>query len=160
MRSSSRNACIRWRSDVRFLANENFPAVAVAALRERGHDVTWAGESFPSAKDRDVLALAVAEDRVLLTFDKDFGELAFRRGLPATCGVVLFRVATPSAAEVARFVVAALASRDGWTGLFSVIDEGKVRSRSLPVPAGTLTPIRSRRPRRVRTRRPQGPAAG
>lgn len=42
-----------------------------------------------------MLARAVLGRRVLLTFDKDFGELAWRRGLPADCGIVLFRAVMP-----------------------------------------------------------------
>ena len=65
---------------MRFLANENFPGAAVAAL---------------GASDPDVLAWAAREQRILLTFDKDFGELAQRSALPTTCGVVLLRLPMP-----------------------------------------------------------------
>jgi predicted nuclease of predicted toxin-antitoxin system len=75
---------------MKFMADENFPRHAVIALRESGFDVAWITEEASGASDDDVLASCSAEGRVLLTFDKDFGELAFRRRLPATCGVVLF----------------------------------------------------------------------
>jgi hypothetical protein len=42
--------------------------------------------------DVNVLAIAEAENQILLTFDRDFGELAFRAGLPAMCGIILFRL--------------------------------------------------------------------
>ena len=77
---------------MRLLANENVPLVAVVALRSIGDDVLWVAESFPSTRDADVLARAVSESRVLLTFDKDFGELAFRHEQPAACGVILLRI--------------------------------------------------------------------
>jgi predicted nuclease of predicted toxin-antitoxin system len=80
---------------MRFLANENFPGDAVAALRAAGHDVVWVRASAPGTKDQDVLAWTVREMRVLLTFDKDFGELAWSTGLPATSGIVLFRMPMP-----------------------------------------------------------------
>jgi hypothetical protein len=70
-------------------ANENFPGQAVHALRENGHDVLWMAEQGPRTADVDVLALADAEGRLLVTFDKDFGELAVRRRLRATSGIVL-----------------------------------------------------------------------
>ena len=76
---------------MRFLANENVPGPVVAALRKDGHDVFYVKESMPGAEDPVVLALAQAEQRVVVTSDTDFGELAFRSGLPAQCGVVLFR---------------------------------------------------------------------
>ena len=77
---------------MRFLANENFPRGAVEALRIEGHDTGWIRTDAPGATDEQVLGRARAEGRVLLTFDKDFGELVLRRGLPASHGVVLFRL--------------------------------------------------------------------
>ena len=63
---------------MRFLANEHFPGAAVTALTARGHDVVWVRVSAPGTSDADVLAWAAREQRILLTFDKDFGELAGR----------------------------------------------------------------------------------
>ncbi len=76
---------------MRFLANENFPAEAVEALRGRGHDVAWVRIDSPGVRDAEVLARAQREDRIVLTFDKDFGELAFRSRLPASSGMILHR---------------------------------------------------------------------
>ena len=67
---------------MRFLANENFPGNAVAALKAAGHDIVWVRTAAPGSKDKDILAWAEQEARVLLTFDKDFGELARHVGLP------------------------------------------------------------------------------
>lgn len=76
-----------------YLANENVPGEVTAGVRQAGHDLAWISEISPGATDEAVLALALAEKRVLITFDKDFGELAFRRGLRATPGVLLLRLA-------------------------------------------------------------------
>jgi Domain of unknown function (DUF5615) len=65
---------------MRLLANENFPRIAVEALRARGHDVAWVRTDSPGTSDEEVIHRAVAETRVLVTFDKDFGELTFRLG--------------------------------------------------------------------------------
>jgi hypothetical protein len=54
----------------------------------------------------------------LITFDKDFGELAFRRGLSSPAGIILFRIKAPSAAHVAEVAVAVLEGRDDWAGHF------------------------------------------
>src|SRR2546425_2698747 len=75
---------------MRILANENVPGPVVAALRAAGHDVLWVKESMTGAKDHDVHAQS--EARLVVTFDKDFGELAVRSRLPAASGVVLFRL--------------------------------------------------------------------
>ena len=117
---------------MRLLANENFPAAAVQALRLRGHDVAWVRTDAPGSSDRQVLDRAVAEDRLLLTFDKDFGELAFRSGLPASCGVVLFRIRLTSPSQVAQRAVAALEGRADWAGHFAVVLDDRVRMTLLP----------------------------
>jgi predicted nuclease of predicted toxin-antitoxin system len=79
-----------------------------------------------------VVDRAASESRILITFDKDFGELAFRRGLYSQAGIILFRIKAPSPAHVARVAVAVLESRADWAGHFSVIEEGQVRMTPLP----------------------------
>lgn len=116
----------------RFLADENFPGDAVRALRERGNDVAWICEDSPGAADAVVLARSLAESRVLLTLDKDFGEMIFRRGSTGSSGVILFRVALPSPAWVVTQILAAIAARDDWAGRFSVVEPGRVRMSTLP----------------------------
>ncbi len=120
---------------MRILANENFPGDAIAMLRQRGHDVAWIREDAPGSSDRQVLTRAEAEDRVLITFDKDFGELAFRAKLPASSGIILFRILMPSSAHVARVAAAALESRTDWAGHFAVVEDTRIRMTPLP-PAG------------------------
>jgi len=118
---------------MRLLANENFPKEAVEALRRQGHDVKWVRTDRPGISDRQVLPLAQSENRLLLTFDKDFGELAFRAGLPATTGVILFRIPPKFPAFVAQVAVAALDERTDWEGHFSVIEQDRIRMTPLPV---------------------------
>jgi predicted nuclease of predicted toxin-antitoxin system len=77
---------------MRFLADENIPGRLVETLRRAGHDVAWTRMDRPGADDRVVLARAVAERRIVITFDKDFGELAARSGLSAPSGVILIRL--------------------------------------------------------------------
>lgn len=87
------------------------------ALRKQGHDVVWIREAAPGSGDTEVLERAQEEDRILITFDKDFGELAFKRGLPASCGVILFRISMPSADYVAEASVKALKQRGTGQGI-------------------------------------------
>jgi predicted nuclease of predicted toxin-antitoxin system len=117
---------------MRFTADENFPRHAVAVLRETGFDVAWITEKASGTGDDDVLASCAADGRVLLTLDKDFGELAFRRRLPAECGVVLFRVRSQNPNEIASLVRAALLSTSDWKGHFSVVTKLGIRMRPLP----------------------------
>ena len=67
--------------------------------------------------DREVLDRATA---VIVTFDKDFGELAFHSRLPVRTGVILFRVQAPTSAQLAAFVTRVINSRHDWFGSFAV----------------------------------------
>ncbi len=76
---------------MKFLADENFPQPAIFSLRDAGHDVRSIAEDHASLPDEEVARFCEREQRVLLTFDKDFGDLIFQRGLQAGSAVVLFR---------------------------------------------------------------------
>lgn len=116
----------------RLLADENVPGPAVHALREDGHDVVWMHEDAPGTVDPDVLSRAQQEGRVVVTFDKDFGELAFRVGAVATVGIVLFRITANSPDDAARVAVKVFAERTDWTGHFAVVEDDRIRLRALP----------------------------
>ncbi|HZW32477.1 MAG TPA: DUF5615 family PIN-like protein [Isosphaeraceae bacterium] len=55
---------------------------ALAELQAAGHDTVWVGQWDQDPGDEAILAHALAEGRILVTLDKDFGELAIARGLP------------------------------------------------------------------------------
>jgi predicted nuclease of predicted toxin-antitoxin system len=116
---------------MRILANENVPATAVAALTAAGHDVAWVRTGAAGMRDVDVIAWAARESRVLVTFDKDFGELAFRGRLPPTCGVVLLRLPMSSVKDAGSRIAALISARQDWPGHFSVIEPGRIRMRRL-----------------------------
>jgi hypothetical protein len=116
---------------MRFLANENFPGAAVQVLEAAGHDVVWVRMAAPGTADLDVLAWAAREERILLTFDKDFGDLARAATLPPACGVVLLRVPMPRPAAVGQRIAGLITARTDWAGHFSVIEPGRVRMRPL-----------------------------
>jgi hypothetical protein len=116
---------------MRFLANENFAGAAVRMLETAGHDVVWVRTAAPGMSDPDVLAWAVREERVLLTFDKDFGELAWASALPPACGIILFRMPMPKPSDAGRRLSDLITARDDWAGHFSVIEPGRVRMRPL-----------------------------
>jgi len=117
---------------LRFLANENFLGSVIRELRVRGHDVFSAKESMRGAEDGRILEHAQAEGRVLLTFDKDFGELAVRSGIREPCGVVLFRLRGSNRDADRVRAISALASRNDWPGHFAVVTETAIRMRRMP----------------------------
>lgn len=116
---------------MRFLANENFPGPAVAALEAAGHDIVWVRRLRPGAADSEVLAWAAREERILLTFDKDFGELAGHAKLPPNCGVILLRTPMPRPDQTGQRLASLISARGDWAGRFSVIEPHRVRMRRL-----------------------------
>jgi predicted nuclease of predicted toxin-antitoxin system len=117
---------------MRWLVNENVSGTVIRTLRDRGHDVLAVKESLRGSGDPHILALAQAEQRVLVTHDKDFGELAFRFGLPASSGVVLFRLSGPDPESDNRRVLEVLESSVDWKDHFAVVTDDRVRIRPLP----------------------------
>lgn len=119
---------------MRFLADENIPAQIVRAINASGHDVLWIQKIDPAIDDLRVLSHATDDQRTLITFDKDFGELVFRDGEKAPFGIILFRFPPEtSLTNQARIVVNVLERRTDWTGhFFSVSDTGQIRPRPLP----------------------------
>ncbi len=117
---------------VRLIANENVSGEAVAALREAGHDVVWIRTDAPGSRDSEILDRAQTEGRIIVTFDKDFGELAFAYRLPASSGVILFRIPAPATRHAAQVMVDTLASRSDWGGHFAVVELHRIRMRPLP----------------------------
>jgi predicted nuclease of predicted toxin-antitoxin system len=114
---------------VRWLADECVDAGLVAVLRQAGHDVSYVAEFAPSAADPDILRRALAEARLLLTEDKDFGELVFRLKMSAP-GLVLLRVAPPEhALKWVRLKAAIDRYSDMLFGRYLVIEEARFRSR-------------------------------
>lgn len=117
---------------MRLLVDENVPIVAVRILRLAGHDVFAASESDAGAADDALLARAHVDGRLLITFDRDFGELAVRRHLGASGGIVLLRFVPRSPEEVAELLGELLARPDvQWNGRLSVVDRRHIRQRLL-----------------------------
>jgi predicted nuclease of predicted toxin-antitoxin system len=117
---------------MRFLLNENVSGAVIRELRQRGHDVRSVKETMRAAPDGQVLKRAQDENRVLVTHDKDFAELAFRARLGAECGIVLLRLSGRSPAVDNRRIVHALDGGREWNGRFAVVTDTQVRIRPLP----------------------------
>lgn len=116
---------------MRFLADECCDAGLVEGLRLAGHDVLYAIEAMPGAGDAAVLERAHGEGRLLLTEDKDFGELVVRLQRPVR-GVILLRFAVREEALKAPRLLE-LIGRHGerLPGAFVVLEADRVRRRPL-----------------------------
>jgi predicted nuclease of predicted toxin-antitoxin system len=119
---------------VEFIADESCDFAIVRALRAEGHDVLAVAEVAPRLPDKDVIDRAAREERILLTEDKDFGQLVFASRIPSA-GVVLFRFPAGSRAHMARQGVD-LVRRRGieLAGRFVVVQPGRVRIGKSPIP--------------------------
>lgn len=96
--------------DLSFVADENFDFAVVKRLRDEGYVVLAVAESFSSIADPQVLQIAVDRNAVLLTEDKDFGELVHRLRM-SHCGVLLVRLLKLDSAEKSRRVCQAIAKQ-------------------------------------------------
>ena len=101
-------------------------------MQQQGHEVVWIRIDAPGSSDQQVLARAQVEQRIILTFDKDFGELAFRFGLLATSGIILFRLPLLKPTSLIRIVISVLVTRSDWSGLFTVVESDRIRIKPLP----------------------------
>jgi len=109
--------------------DESTGIAVVEYLRSAGHDVLAVAETMPQANDPEILARAVSEGRILVTNDKDFGDLVFRSG-QAHHGVVLLRLHDESAGNRVRVVKAVLEEHaHRLAGHFAVATEAGVRFR-------------------------------
>lgn len=116
----------------RFLANENFPLASVNLLRTAGYEVAAITEDSPGVKDTKVLERAAHEKRIVLTFDRDYGELIYRLQLPAPAGIVYFRYDPLSPVEPANHLLALLeVSGLSLEGKFTIMERERVRQRPL-----------------------------
>ena len=120
---------------MKLYADEGVDWQIVEALRAAGLDVAYAAETDPAVADDALLGKAAAEGRLLVTSDKDFGELVHRLG-KASEGVMLIRLSGLSADMKARLVVEAFSSRaTELPGAFSVLSPGLLRIRNPRGPA-------------------------
>lgn len=115
-----------------FVADESCAGPVIRALREAGHDVVAIAELAQGAPDEEVLKRAVKEGRVLITEDRDFGELVYARG-QASAGVVLVRFHSGARdAKPATVVEAVEKLGPRLSNAFTVIEPGRVRISSRP----------------------------
>lgn len=117
---------------MKILADEGVDRPIVERLRQSGYQVWYVAEMEAGISDDVVLDLATREGAILLTADKDFGELVFRQER-MTRGIILIQLAGISPARKAEIVVSALVAHGDEMGqAFTVITPGAVRIRHRP----------------------------
>ena len=115
---------------LKFIVDESSGGAVVEALRQLGHDVLSVAEEMKQASDEDILNIATKDQRILITNDKDFGELIYR-GWKSHSGVILLRLSDESPANRVRVLKAAIKKYvERLPGNFIVVTEKKIRIRS------------------------------
>lgn len=114
---------------MKFLADENIENEIIIALRLSGFEVLSIRETDPGIEDRSVLRIALSSDCILLTNDKDFGELVYRERRIAK-GVILLRLGTtPIADRIERLKKVVSDHKSALLNSFSVISRNGLRIR-------------------------------
>lgn len=112
---------------MKFLLDANIETALIVFLRNLGFDVLAISELDPALKDAEILNIAFKEGLVLITNDKDFGELIFKNKLPHK-GLILFRLNDESAKfKVKRMASLLESTRGKLQDKFVVVTEEKIR---------------------------------
>ena len=114
---------------MKLLANENFPYPSIFYLRDKGYDITSIGMDNPSIMDSEIMDIAIKEERTILTFDRDYGELIFRHNYKPNKGVIYLRLSEFSPVEPGIIVERLINSKLDFTKSLTVVDEHGVRQR-------------------------------
>ena len=118
---------------MQFLANENIPLPSVRLLRKAGYDTASVTEISPGIEDITVLTRAIDEQRLILTFDRDYGELIYRLKQPSPKGIIYLRFRPHTPEEPAILLLKLFQMKDlqleSW---FTVLERDQIRQRPLP----------------------------
>ena len=120
---------------MRFLCDMGVSAKVVEWLRSQGHESTHLrDEGLQTLDDRAIFAKAIAENRVIVTFDLDFGEIAAMSG-GQIASVIVFRLRNTRTEHVIHRLHEALSRTAAALerGAIVMVEEGRVRVRRLPI---------------------------
>ena len=117
---------------MRFLANENFPLQSLRILRQADQKVASVTEDSPGIEDAEVLARAADEQRVILTFDRDYGELIYRLRLRSPRGVIYLRFRPHTPEEPASILLNLLQTEGLQFEKWFMVERDQIRQRPLP----------------------------
>jgi len=115
---------------LKFLANENVPIASINYLKSKGFDITSMGVDDPGTADEHVMKLAMEQDRTIITYDSDYGELIFKRGFQPNAGVIFIRQQPTNPLETAK-VIDRLTSNSNLTfeRTMTVVDSNSLRQK-------------------------------
>ena len=115
---------------MKLIADESVDFEIIKSLRNNNYDIISVNESYRGSDDEDILALALKEEAVLLTEDKDFGELVFRLN-KAHLGIILIRLSGIESHLKSQTVLKSLTDNfDKMRNSFSVISYNQTRIKN------------------------------
>lgn len=115
---------------MKFLANENFPALSIKILRDRQIDVLSIAEVNQGITDEEVMKIAIHEQRTIITHDSDYGELIFKFGHKPLGGVIYFRIYNFEPDDPGKILFDLINRNFVFKNSLTVISEGAIRQRS------------------------------
>ncbi|MBU1262792.1 DUF5615 family PIN-like protein [bacterium] len=111
---------------MKFLVDESAGMAIVDYLRKEGFDVIAIAEDFPEIEDEAILSQAMIEEGIVITHDKDFGELVFHK-LLSHRGIILLRLKDERPTNRVKAIKEVLVYKDKLKDAFTVITEDKIR---------------------------------
>ncbi|WP_336518563.1 DUF5615 family PIN-like protein [Pollutibacter soli] len=116
-----------------FLANENFPRPSIFFLRDKGYSVKSIQETNQGASDEEVIGIAKKDNLIILTFDRDYGELIFRYAVESPPSVIYFRYKGTDPQFVGKLLYDLLTDEKiEMDNAFTVVDQNSIRQRFYP----------------------------
>lgn len=115
---------------MKFLANENFPLKSILYLRTKGFNISSIGVDNPSIKDSEIMAIAIQEERTILTFDRDYGELIFKFNYKPEKGVIYLRLYEYAADDPGKLIEKLINEGEyNFDNALTVLDSKGIRQR-------------------------------
>jgi len=117
---------------VKFLTDESVDFPIVKSLRDQKYTVDYITELSPGTSDEEVLHLAEQKNAILITADKDFGDLVFRLG-KVSSGIILYRLSGLNNKEKATMILRIVSDySEDLKGSFTVVTTDQIRIKKLP----------------------------
>lgn len=115
---------------MKFLANENFQFASAQYLLNHNFDITAVGTDYPGISDEKIIEIAIHENRTILTFNSDYGELIFKNNFQPSAGVIYIRV-LPKTPESTGQLIREIVALDNlnFEQALTVIDSNGIRQR-------------------------------
>lgn len=112
-----------------FLADENIPLSVIKQLRKEGLKIISVTEEFKSFSDKKILELSSQNKWIIITFDRDFGDMIFKQNHSKPFGIIFLRIIPKSPKYILQFLRWLLIQTSiSFEGNFVVVNKDKVRT--------------------------------